>query len=103
MEDNIRPRVQPQRRLNQNMLEIVKKEVKKILDAGIIYPILDSPWVSPFHVVQKKGGLSLVSNKHNELILTRIVTRWCVCIDYRKLNDATRKDHFPLSFIDQTL
>ncbi|KAJ9538031.1 hypothetical protein OSB04_030764 [Centaurea solstitialis] len=90
-------------RLNPKMQEVVKKEVIKLLDTGIIYPISDSPWVSPVQVVPKKGGLTVVTNDNNELIPTRTVTGWRVCIDYRKLNDATRKDHFPLPFIDQML
>ncbi|KAJ9547271.1 hypothetical protein OSB04_019814 [Centaurea solstitialis] len=103
MEDNFKPCVQKQRRLNPKMQEVVKKEVIKLLDNGIIYPISDSPWVSPVQVVPKKGGLTVVTNDNNELVPTRTVTGWRVCIDYRKLNDATRKDHFPLPFIDQML
>nr|GEZ64091.1 reverse transcriptase domain-containing protein [Tanacetum cinerariifolium] len=61
------------------------------------------PWVSPVHCVPKKGGFTVVANEENELILTRLVTGWRVCIDYRKLNEATCKDHFPLSFMDQML
>nr|GEX80076.1 reverse transcriptase domain-containing protein [Tanacetum cinerariifolium] len=57
--------------------------------------------VSPNHCVPKKNGITLVENENNELILTRLVTGWRVCIDYRKLNDATHKDHFPLPFMDQ--
>ena len=103
MEDNYEPTVQPQRRLNPKMQEVVKKEVIKPLDAGIIYPISDSSWVSPVQVVPKKGGITVVQNDNNELISTRTVTGWRVCMDYRKLNDATRKDHYPLPFIDQML
>ncbi|KAJ0759149.1 putative nucleotidyltransferase, Ribonuclease H [Helianthus annuus] len=103
MEDDYKPVVQPQRRLNPNMQEVVKKEVLKLLDAGVIYPISDSPWVSPTQVVPKKGGMTVIMNEKNELIPSRTVTGWRVCIDYRKLNDATRKDHFPLPFIDQML
>nr|GFA10762.1 reverse transcriptase domain-containing protein [Tanacetum cinerariifolium] len=65
-------------------------------------PHLD-PWVSPVHCVPKKGGFTVVKNEENELILTRLITGWRVCIDYRKLNEATRKDHFPLPFMDQML
>jgi hypothetical protein len=94
MEENYNPVVQHQWRLNPNMQEVVKKEVIKLLDAGLIYPISDSPWVSPVQVVPKKGGMTIITNEKNELIPTQTVTGWRVCIDYRKLNDVTRKDHF---------
>nr|GEY23311.1 reverse transcriptase domain-containing protein [Tanacetum cinerariifolium] len=61
------------------------------------------PAVSPVHCVPKKGGFTIVENEENELIPTRLVTGWRVCIDYRKLNEATRKDHFFLLFMDQML
>ncbi|GJW28317.1 reverse transcriptase domain-containing protein [Tanacetum coccineum] len=103
MEDDFKPAVQHQRRVNPKIHEVIKAEVIKLLDAGLIYPISDSPWVSPIHVVPKKGGMTVITNENNELIPTRLVTGWRVCIDYRKLNDATRKDHFPLPFMDQML
>ncbi|GJV94630.1 reverse transcriptase domain-containing protein [Tanacetum coccineum] len=104
MEDDFKPVVQHQRRVNPKIHEVINAEVIKILDAGLIYPISDSPWVSPVHVVPKKGGMTMVTNNNNnELIPTRLVTGWRVCIDYQKLNDATRKDHFPLPFMDQML
>ncbi|GJY24650.1 reverse transcriptase domain-containing protein [Tanacetum coccineum] len=103
MEENAKPIVQHQRRVNPKIHEVIKQEVIKLLDAGLIYPISDSPWVSPVHCVPKKGGITVVKNEENELIPTRLVTGWRVCIDYRKLNDATRKDHFPLPFMDQML
>ncbi|GKC76790.1 hypothetical protein Tco_1127564 [Tanacetum coccineum] len=103
MEDDFKPSVQPQRRVNLNIKEVVKIEVIKLLDAGLIYPISDSPWVSTLQVVPKKGGMTVVKNEKDELIPQRTVTGWRVCIDYRKLNNATRKDHFPLLFIDWML
>ncbi|GKA18508.1 reverse transcriptase domain-containing protein [Tanacetum coccineum] len=101
MEDDFKLAVQHQRRVNPKNHEVIKGEVIKLLDAGLIYPISNSPWVSPIHVVPKKGGMMVITNGNNELIPTRLVTGWRVCIDYQKLNDATRKDYFPLPFIDQ--
>nr|GEX02004.1 reverse transcriptase domain-containing protein [Tanacetum cinerariifolium] len=103
IEEDFEPAVQHQRRVNPKIHDVIKQEVLKLLNAGLIYPISDSPWVSPIQCVPKKGGFTVVENEDNELILTRLVTGWRVCIDYRKLNEATRKDHFPLSFIDQML
>ncbi|KAL2235382.1 UNVERIFIED_CONTAM: hypothetical protein Sindi_1270400 [Sesamum indicum] len=92
-----------QRRLNPLMMEVVTKEILKLLDAGMIFPISDSEWVSPTQVVPKKTGITVVENSVGNLVPTRVQNGWRVCIDYRKLNAATRKDHFPLSFIDQML
>ncbi|GJQ98544.1 hypothetical protein Tco_0009683 [Tanacetum coccineum] len=103
MEEDYEPTVQHQRRVNLKIHDVIKKEVEKLLDAGLIYPISDSPWVSPVHCVPKKGGMTVVKNDENDLIPTRLVIGWRVCIDYRKLNEATRKDHFPLPFMDQML
>nr|GEU54325.1 reverse transcriptase domain-containing protein [Tanacetum cinerariifolium] len=103
MEDDFEPAVQHHRRVNPKIHDVIKNEVLKLLDAGLIYPISDSPWVSPVHCVPKKGGFTVVENEENELILTRLVTGWRVCIDYHKLNEATRKNHFPLPFMDQML
>ncbi|GJS55745.1 hypothetical protein Tco_0629107 [Tanacetum coccineum] len=69
-----KPIVQKQRRLNPNMQKVVKKEIVKLLDTGIIYPIANSPWVSPIHCVPKKGGITVVTNENDELVPTRTVT-----------------------------
>jgi hypothetical protein len=82
---------------------VVRNEVLKLLDAGIIYPIADSRWVSPIHCIPKKGGITVVPNKNNELIPQRVVVGYRMCIDYRKVNKVTKKDHYPLPFIDQML
>nr|GEV15220.1 DNA-directed DNA polymerase [Tanacetum cinerariifolium] len=103
MAEDYKPVMQSQRQVNPKIYEVIKKEIIKLLDAGMIYSISDSPWVSPIHCVPKKGDITIVENENNELIPTWLVTRWRVCIDYMKLNDATRKDHFPLSFMDQML
>ncbi|CAN6720967.1 unnamed protein product [Malus baccata var. baccata] len=103
LEEGAKPTREAQRRLNPPMMEVVKKEIIKLLDCGVIYPISDSRWVSPVQCVPKKSGVTVVANAENELVPQRIQTGWRVCIDYRKLNATTRKDHFPLPFIDQML
>jgi hypothetical protein len=85
------------------MREVVKKEALKLLKTGVIYPVSDSEWVNLVQVVSKKGGMTVIRNEKNELIPQRTVTGWRMCIDYRKLNKATRKDLFALPFIDEML
>ena len=85
------------------MKEVLRTEILKLMEVGIIYPIADSIWVSPIHCVPKKGGITVVPNDKNELIPQRIVTGYRMVIDFPKLNKATRKDHYPLPFIDQML
>ncbi|XP_027099229.2 uncharacterized protein [Coffea arabica] len=101
LEEDARPIRQPQRRLNPIMMEVVKKEVIKLLDVGIIFSISDSPWVSPVQVVPKKAGVTAEENNEGDLVPIRKPTGWRQCIDYRKLNAVTKKDHFSLPFIDQ--
>ena len=100
MEPDAKPVVDHQRRLNPKMKEVVRTEILKHLEAGIIYPIADSRWVSLIHCVPKKRGITVVPNDKHELIPQRIVTGYRMVIDFRKLNKATRKDHCPLPFID---
>lgn len=85
IEKGARPIQKPQCRLNPHLKDIVKEELQKLLDVDFIYLISDNKWVSPLVVVPKKNG------------------KWQICVDYRKLNKATQKDHFPLPFIDQVL
>jgi hypothetical protein len=85
------------------MRELLKKEVLKLLKAIVIYPVFDSEWASPVQVVLKKDGMTVIRNEKNELIPQQTVTGWRMCIDYRKLNKATQKDHFLLPFIDEML
>jgi hypothetical protein len=101
MEQDHKPIREHQRRLNNAMREVVKKEVLKLLKARVIYPISDSEWVSLVQVVPKNGGMTVICNEKNELIPQWMVTGWRMCIDYQKLNKATRKGHFPLPFIDE--
>jgi hypothetical protein len=75
------------------MREVVKKEVLKLLKAGVINPVSDSEWVSPVQVVPKKGGMTVIHNEKNELIPQRTVTSWRMCIDCRKLNKANSTHH----------
>nr|GFA04420.1 DNA-directed DNA polymerase [Tanacetum cinerariifolium] len=78
MEEDYKPAVQHQRRVNPKIHDVIKKEVEKLLDVGLIYPISNSPWVSPVHCIPKKGGFTIVENEENELIPTRLVTGWCM-------------------------
>ncbi|KAK1631350.1 hypothetical protein QYE76_005665 [Lolium multiflorum] len=103
MEEDAKPVVEHQRRLIPKMKEVVRNEVLKLLEAGIIYPIADSRWVSPVHCVPKKGGMTVVPNDNDDLIPQRIVVGYRMCIDFRKVNKVTKKDHYPLPFIDQML
>ena len=103
LNDNAQTSIEQQMMLNPVMKEVVRKEVLKWLNASFIYAISDSSLVSSVHVVPKKGGFIVIINEKNELIPTRTMTGWRVCIDYIKLNTATRKDHFPLPLIDQML
>nr|GEX03293.1 DNA-directed DNA polymerase [Tanacetum cinerariifolium] len=89
MEEDYKPAVQNQRRVNPKNHDVIKKEVEKLLDAGLIYPISDSPWVSPVHCVPKKGCFTVVANEENELIPTRLVTGWCMLAIFHDMVEKT--------------
>ena len=88
--------VQHQCRLNNMINEVVRKKVIKWLDAKIIYPIYNNNWVSPVECVPKKGIIIVVRNKKNELISIRTIIVLSICMDYQKLIDATKKNHYPV-------
>jgi hypothetical protein len=102
-EEDAQAVVDYQRRLNPNLKEVVRKEVIKLLEAGIIYPIVESKWVSHVHCVPKKRGITVVPNDENELVAQRTITGNRMCIDFRKLNRVTKKDHYHFPFMDQML
>lgn len=66
-----------------------------------MYPILYNKWASLVQCVSKRGGMTTVKNQKNELIPMKTVTCWHICMDYNKLANTIRKDHYPVSFIDQ--
>lgn len=103
LEEDSKTSREHQRRINPIMSDVVKREVLKLLEAGIIYPISDSKWVIPVHVIPKKGGVRVVKNDKGEAVEKCVEAGWRMCIDYKKLNKATQKDHLPLPFIDQML
>ena len=103
LNDNAKTSIEHQRRLNPVMKEVVRKEVLKMVKCRFYICYIRSSWVSLVHVIPKKGGFTVIRKEKNELIPTRTMTGWRVCIDYRKLNTPIGKDHFPLPFIDRML
>ena len=103
LEEDAKPVVDYQRHLHPKMKEVIRKEVIRLIESGIIYPIVDYKWVSIVHCVPKKGRMTVVPNEEDELVAHSTVFGYRMCINFRKLNKATRKDHYPLSFIDQML
>nr|GFB08973.1 retrovirus-related Pol polyprotein from transposon 17.6 [Tanacetum cinerariifolium] len=96
LEEEYSPKVKSQRRVNSKIHDVIKKEVEKLLDAGLIYPISNRPWVSPIHCVPKKGGMTVIKNDENKLVPTRLVTGWRVSLlnnDPEPLSNP--KDFFP--------
>ena len=85
LKEGSKPVVQKLRRLGVIQQDALLKEVRRLLEAGFIYPVEDSEWVSPVVVTPKKNG------------------KWRVCVDYKPLNAATKRDHFPLPFQDEIL
>nr|GEY73415.1 reverse transcriptase domain-containing protein [Tanacetum cinerariifolium] len=89
IEEDYKTAVQHQRRVNPKIHDVIKKEVEKLFDAGLIYPISDSLWVSSVHCVPKKGGFTVVKNEENELIPTRLVTGWCMLAIFHDMVEMT--------------
>ena len=85
LKPNMKPVAQKLRRLGKIQQEALLAEVKKLSSAGFIYPVEDLEWVSPVVVTPKKNG------------------KWQICVDYKPLNAATKRDHFPLPFQDEIL
>lgn len=81
LKEGFHPIWKPQRRMNPNLRDIFKEELKKLLNENFIYPFSSIQWVSPLFFVSKKNG------------------KWRIFVDYRKLNKSIQKDHFPLPFI----
>ncbi|TYK18659.1 Transposon Ty3-I Gag-Pol polyprotein [Cucumis melo var. makuwa] len=103
LEEEAKEKIQPQRRLNPTLKEVVMKEVLKLKDVEIIYPVPDSTWVSQIHVVSKKTEMIVVKNDKGEMVSMRMQNGWRMCIDYRKLHEVTKMEHFPLPFLDQMI
>ena len=103
LEEDSRPSREAQRRLNPKVWDVMKYKILKWLYTGIIYPIYDSSWVSLVHVVPKKAGITVTMNDKGKELQMCLPMKWRACIDYQKLNAVTKKDHFPLPFIDQIL
>ena len=91
MEPDAKPVVDHQHQLTPKMKEVVRTKILKLLEAGIIYPIADSRWISPVHCVPKKGGITVVPNDKDELIPQRIITGYRMVINFRKLSKGTKK------------
>ena len=103
LEDGEKGMMDGQRRLNPIMKDVVKKEIIKWLDAGIIYPISDNSWVSPVQCVPKKGGITIVENQDNNLILLKTITGRRIFVNDKKSKRASQKDYFSLLFLDLML
>lgn len=103
LEEDSKSTWEPQWRLNPPMMEVVKKEIQKLIDVGMIYLISDSRRVSLVHVAPKKSEITIVKNVDGEMVPTHVQNGWRVYIDYIKLNASTRKDYFALPFINQML
>lgn len=101
LEEDYKPYRDHQRRVNPYIREVVRKEALKLLEVGVIYLISYNKCVSHVDIVHKKAGITIIKNDKDEFVATRTITGWRICIDYRKLNKATQKYHFMISFIDE--
>ena len=102
MED-VEPIVHTQKRVHPHMKDVVRKEVIRLLEGGIIYPISDSKWVNPVHSIPKHGGITIIQNDKYEVLPSRTITEHKMYVDFRKLNKITIKEHQPLPFMEQII
>ena len=103
LEDGNKPSVEAQRRLNPIIKEVVKKRGIEVVRCRSDLPYLRQFVGKPSTGCPKKGGTIVIRTENNALLPFRTVTRWIIFIDHWKLNMATRKDNFPLPFLDQML
>ena len=101
--EDVEPIVDTQKRVHPRMKDVVRKEVIRLLESGVIYPISDSKWVNHVHSIPKHGGITTIQNDKDEVLPSRTITEYKMCVDFRKLNKITIKEHQPLLFMEQII
>ena len=101
--EDVEPIVDTHKRVHPRMKDVVRKEVIRLLESGVIYPISDSKWVIPIHSIPKHGGITTIQNDKDEVLPSRTITEYKMCVDFRKLNKITIKEHQPLPFMERII